>query len=110
MTWFSFMPEGSYRVLEAHEIPEGYAIGYDVQVPLIETQIFLPWLMNELQQMNIAIEEKEIQSFDEITDADVIINCSALGARQLCNDKELIPVRGQVGLLAPKNNAFYFSG
>jgi D-amino-acid oxidase len=104
ITWFSFMPEGSYRILEAHETPEGYAIGYDARVPLIETQIFLPWLMNELQQMNITIEQREIVSFDEISDTDVIINCSALGAQQLCNDKELIPVRGQVGLLAPKNN------
>jgi D-amino-acid oxidase len=102
MTWFSFMPEGSYRILEEHEIPLGYAKGYDIQVPLIETQIFLPWLMNELQQMNITIVEKEIRSFDEISDADAIINCSGLGAQQLCNDKELIPVRGQVGLLAPK--------
>jgi D-amino-acid oxidase len=108
MTWFSFMPEGSYRILGEHETPGEYAIGYDVQVPVIETQIFLPWLMNELRQMNITIVEREIQSFDEITDADVIINCSALGAQQLCNDKELIPVRGQVGLLAPKNNFSIF--
>jgi D-amino-acid oxidase len=108
MTWFSFMPESSYRILEGHEIPEGYAIGYDVQVPLIETQIFLPWLMNELQQMNITMAEREIQSFDEIADTDAIINCSALGARQLCNDKELIPVRGQVGLLAPKSFDYIF--
>ena len=108
MTWFSFMPEGSYRILERHETPEGYATGYDIQVPLIETQIFLPWLMNELQQMNITIEKKEIRSFDEITDADVIINCSALGSRQLCNDKQLIPVRGQVALLAPKHNLSIF--
>ena len=64
--------------------------------------------MNELQQMNITIVEREIKSFDEITDADVIINCSALGAQQLCNDKELIPVRGQVGLLAPKNFFLFF--
>jgi D-amino-acid oxidase len=108
MTWFSFMPEGSWRILEQHEIPKGYAVGYDALVPLIETQIFLPWLMNELRQMNITMAEREIKSFDEITGADMIINCSALGARQLCNDKELIPVRGQVGLLSPKNDFSIF--
>ena len=104
MTWFSFMPEGCYRILAGQEIPEGYAIGYDIRVPVIETQIFLPWLMNELKQMNVIIEQKEIRSFEEIDDADIIINCSALGAQQLCNDKELIPIRGQVGLLAPKSD------
>ena len=108
VTWFSFMPEGSWRILGEDEVPVGYATGYDVQVPLIETQIFLPWLMNELQQMNITIVEGEIRSFDEITDVDVIINCSALGSQQLCNDKDLIPVRGQVGLLAPKIFGYIF--
>ena len=108
MTWFSFMPEGSYRILGVHETPEGYAKGYDVLVPLIETQIFLPWLMNELEQMHARIVQREIQSFDEITDTDVIVNCSALGARELCNDEELIPVRGQVGLLTPVNNFSIF--
>jgi D-amino-acid oxidase len=101
-TWCSFMPEGSYRVLEPHEIPAGYAIAYNVQVPLIETQIFLPWLMSGLQQMNVAIVKNQVQSLDEIVGADVIINCSALGARQLCDDRSLVPVRGQVALLAPK--------
>jgi D-amino-acid oxidase len=108
LTWFSFMPHGSYQILAEHEIPEGYSIGYDARVPLIETQIFLPWLMNELQQMDISIVEREIRSFDEITGEDIIINCSALGAQQLCNDKTLIPVRGQVGLLAPKNDFYIF--
>jgi D-amino-acid oxidase len=108
MTWFSFMPDGSWRILDAREIPVGYALGYDVLVPLIETQIFLPWLMNELQQMHISIVEMRIKSFDEITDADVIINCSALGARELCKDNALIPVRGQVGLLAPGNFRYIF--
>lgn len=108
MTWFSFMPEGSYRIMNKDEIPEGNAVGYDVQVPLIETQIFLPWLMNELQKMNVEIEKKEIGSFDEIKNADLIINCSGLGSQHLCNDKEMIPIRGQVALLEPKNFPFIF--
>ncbi|MEO8412317.1 MAG: FAD-dependent oxidoreductase [Ginsengibacter sp.] len=108
MKWFSFMPVGSYRILEQHELSDSYKTGYDVKVPLIETQIFLPWLMNELGKMNVPIEKRTVKSFDEINDADVIINCSALGAQHLCNDKELIPVRGQVGLLAPKNNYSIF--
>ncbi|MEP6950455.1 MAG: FAD-dependent oxidoreductase [Ginsengibacter sp.] len=108
LTWFGFMPQDSYRILAEHEIPEGYSKGYDARVPLIETQILLPWLMNELKQMNTTIVESEIQSFDEITGADLIINCSALGARQLCNDNTLMPIRGQVGLLAPKDNFYIF--
>ncbi|MDQ6758163.1 MAG: FAD-binding oxidoreductase [Bacteroidota bacterium] len=106
--WFSFMPEGSYHIMKKHEIPKGNAIGYDVLVPLIETQIFLPWLTNELQKMNIEIEKKEINSFDEIENAELIINCSGLASQHLCNDKELIPIRGQVALLEPNNFPFIF--
>ncbi|MEO8766315.1 MAG: FAD-dependent oxidoreductase [Ginsengibacter sp.] len=102
ITWFCLMPEGSYRILRPGEIPAGYGNGHDVWVPLIETQIFLPWLMNELQQMGVTILQKEISSFDEIANAAMIMNCSALGARQLCDDKEIMPVNGQVGLLSPK--------
>ena len=38
----------------------------------------------------------------------MIINCSALGARQLCNDKELIPCKRPGWLLAPKNDFSIF--
>lgn len=108
ITWLSFMPQNSYQVMEEHEIPEGYSKGYHAQVPLIETQIFLKWLMNELHQMNVEIKIKNIHSFDEITDAEFIVNCTALGSIQLCNDKELIPIRGQVALLEPKQFPFIF--
>jgi D-amino-acid oxidase len=108
MTWVSFMPQGSYRVLEQNEYDEVYKIAYEVRVPLIETQIFLPWLMNELEKRNVLIAKKEIQSFDEIDDADLIINCAGLGARKLCNDEEVIPIRGQVALLSPNKNCSIF--
>ena len=107
MTWFSFMPEGSYRIMSENEIPKEYAIGYDVQVPLIETQIFLPWLMSELQKMNVEIEQKDVHSLDEV-DADIIVNCTALGSRELCHDTEVIPIRGQVALLSPKKFPYIF--
>jgi len=107
LTWFSFMPEGSYRIMARPELDKNYSTGYDVQVPLIETQIFLPWLMSELKKMDVEIEKREINSFHEI-DADLIINCTALGSRELCNDKEVFPIRGQVALLSPKDIPFIF--
>ena len=103
--WIDFMPQGSYRIMRTDELPSNIAKGYDVQVPLMETQIFLPYLQQQLQQKGVKFIEKEIKTFDELTnDYDLVINCSALGARELCNDDTLIPVRGQVALLAPRNN------
>ncbi len=103
--WIDFMPSGSYRVMYSNELQPGIAKGYDIIVPLIETQIFLPWLQKQLQQSGVELIEKEINNLSELTSSyDLVINCSALGAGKLCNDDSVIPVRGQVGLLAPKNN------
>jgi len=103
--WVDFMPKDSYRIMHSNELSPGITKGYDVTVPLIETQIFLPYLQNQLQQSGVKFIERELANFDELSnDSDLLINCSALGARKLCNDDKVIPVRGQVGLLSPRNN------
>jgi D-amino-acid oxidase len=37
----------------------------------------------------------------------VVLNCTGLGARALCNDEELIPVRGQLTVLEPQADVDY---
>ena len=61
LNWFSFMPEGSYRILNKDELQKEYRTGYDVHIPLIETQIFLPWLMKYLDEKDVITEKKEIE-------------------------------------------------
>lgn len=101
--WIDFMPEGSLRVMAETELQQGVAKGYDITVPLIETQIFLPYLQEQLKQNGVVFIERKINDLKELADDyDIVINCSALGSRKLCNDDKLIPVRGQVALLAPK--------
>ena len=107
MSWINFMPEGSYKIVDSG-LAKTYQSQYEVEVPLIETQIFLPWLMTELKTMNVEIKQQELNSFSEINDADIIINCTALGSQHLCNDEELIPIRGQVALLEPDDFSFIF--
>lgn len=100
--WVDFMPAGSYRIFPNEELEPGVVKAYDVTVPLIETQIFLPWLQQQLLQQGVHFLERDIKNFDElISEYDIVINCSALGARKLCNDENIIPVRGQVALLEP---------
>ena len=103
--WIDFMPVDSYRIMHSNELPSNIAKGYEVQVPLIETQIFLPYLQLRLQENGVQFIKKEIKHFNELTsDYDIVINCSALGSAKLCNDESVIPVKGQVGLLAPKKD------
>lgn len=103
--WIDFMPEGSFRILQSHELANDIATAYEVQVPLIETQIFLPYLQNILTAANTRFIQETITDLQHLSkEYDVVINCSALGARELCNDEQIIPVRGQVGLLSPVDN------
>ena len=98
--WIEFMPEGSIRMVPGEQLQPGIAKAYDVQVPLIETQIFLPYLKEYLISNNACFEESEIKNFDSLSSShDIVINCTGLGARNLCNDDTLVPVRGQVGLI-----------
>ncbi|MGI8951064.1 MAG: FAD-dependent oxidoreductase [Chitinophagaceae bacterium] len=103
-SWLEFMPGNSYRMMQQNELKKNYAKAYEAIVPLIETQIFLPYLQKYLEEKNVAFIEKEVNDLNDFHDYDVVINCTGLGARKLCNDKTLIPVKGQVGLLSPKNN------
>ena len=84
-----------FRILEVEEIPDEYIYGWEFEVPVIEMQKYMPWLENRVFSLGGSIEE---MSFDRIDDVEenIIINCTGLGAREICNDLELVPVRGQV--------------
>ncbi|MDO9376477.1 MAG: FAD-dependent oxidoreductase [Ferruginibacter sp.] len=100
--WKEFMPAGSFGEVEPPELPSGVARMYDVQVPLIETQLFLPWLHDRLREAGVQFIQTNLDGFEQLSeDFDLVINCTALGSRELCGDETLVPVRGQVGLLAP---------
>jgi D-amino-acid oxidase len=108
-SWLSFMPENSYRVLAGNEIPKGYAFGHEAIVPLIETQIFLPWLLQQVQLLGATIIEQTITDITTLqNEFDMVVNCTGLGAATLCNDDSVIPVRGQIVLTEPgiPNNIF----
>ncbi len=103
--WINFLPEGSCSMIPESDLPEGIAKAYNVAVPLIETQIFLPYLKNYLTKAGVNFIQKEINKLDEVSNEyDCVINCTALGAVKLCNDETIIPVRGQVALIETKTD------
>ena len=45
---------------------------------------------------------KRISSFADVGDEyDVVVNCTAIGAKSLIEDPDLVPVRGQVNFVIP---------
>ena len=81
--WALAMP---HRVLS----PASYA----VDAPLIETPIYLPWLR---RQLAARIHSRTIRDLAELErEFDLVINCTGLGARSLCDDPLLQSGRGVV--------------
>ncbi|XP_076807078.1 D-aspartate oxidase-like isoform X1 [Clavelina lepadiformis] len=78
---------------------EGY-IGYHY---IVDTNLYLPWLRHQLTEMahstskekRVTFVDRKITSWNDIGLCDLIINCSGLGARELCDDPFVIPIRGQ---------------
>jgi len=88
----------SYRVFETLARRRGTGVsmvdfdvdGVPMAVPFIETPIYLPWLRGKLR-----VRRKTIRDLGAL-DADVVVNCTGLGARELCGDRALRPGRGVV--------------
>jgi D-amino-acid oxidase len=100
--WREFLPEGSFAMMPASSLAPGIEKAYDIKVPLIETQIFLPWLQQQLEQRGVVFIEEELQDFDSLcNEYDLVINCTGLGSKILCKDESMLAIRGQVALLSP---------
>jgi D-amino-acid oxidase len=63
--------------------------------PAVDMSIHLPWLLGRLRALGGAIEHREVAALDDL-EADAVVNCAGLGARELAGDRSLTAVRGQV--------------
>ena len=63
--------------------------------PVVDMSVHLPWLAGRLRALGGAIERRDVATLDEL-EADAVVNCAGLGARELAGDASLTAVRGQV--------------
>jgi D-amino-acid oxidase len=97
--WLKAIPDGQVRKIK--DLPPGYAAGWHADVPLMETPVYLPFLMDRLRAKGGRIDAGgKITDFTAFTGT-VVINCTGLGSRDLCGDTELLPVRGQIAVTKP---------
>lgn len=98
------LPPERFRPLKRDELCGGFESGWRIEVPLIETPVYLPYLLNRFISHGGKMVQHTIQSLDELMeDHTVVVNCTGLGSRKLANDDLLIPVRGQIALLHAEN-------
>jgi D-amino-acid oxidase len=80
--------------------------GFAVRVPLMDTTIYLNYLVERFKKAGGEIESGI--RFDELDDVDpdfdLVINCAGIGARDLANDANLEPHRGQVAIVSKPEN------
>lgn len=95
--WESALPEGIKSPAAPGEIPEQYHSGYYVRVPLSDSSKYMPYLMDRFQSAGGQVEYRTVTDLEaEARRADWLVNCTGMGARELCDDQELYPIRGQV--------------
>lgn len=87
----------------AEEISTPFSSAFAMEVPLVDTTIYLEYLAARLRNAGGKIHDGVyFETLAEIgRDFDLVINCAGIGARTLVPDLELEPHRGQV-VIVPK--------
>lgn len=77
--------------------PRKARVAWHFRAPRVEPALFMPWIERVI---GVPIESREVGSLDEIR-ADVVVNCTGLGARRLTGDRELRAVYGGIVVTEP---------
>ncbi len=95
--WQEVLSSEQYQTLDASDYPTSVRQAYQLRAPMIDTSVYLPFLLRYFQSLGGELEKRELQNLEEITKhSDWVINCSGLGARELVADAEVYPIRGHM--------------
>ncbi|PZX49624.1 FAD-dependent oxidoreductase [Algoriphagus chordae] len=95
--WTSQLPAGKVRKARPEELPTGIEMAIVSEVPLAQPLLYLPHLFERFIAKGGRYQEQEISTLEELSTLDsLVINCTGLGAKSLCKDDDLHPMRGQI--------------
>ena len=87
----------NFRHASQDELPPGYADGFAFEAPVIDTQVYLDYLLRRFQAQGGQVYQRAVASLSEaFVECDIVVNCTGLGARELVGDRDLHAARGQV--------------
>ena len=89
----------------ASEIPSAFVSGFALGVPLMDTSVYLDYLVRRFNDAGGVLNlNKHLANLEEAhPSSSAVINCSGIGARTLAGDSEVEPHRGQI-VIVPKLN------
>jgi D-amino-acid oxidase len=80
---------------------QDFQSGFSLDVPLMDTTIYLDFLAKRLLAAGgLMIENMHFEKLEDVDPKyDLVINCAGIGARELVHDTNLEPHRGQVAIV-----------
>ncbi len=94
--WWGDAVDG-LELIDARPIYRRAEAAWTFRTPRCEPALYVPWLEGQIER---PIEWREVSALEELS-GDVVVNCTGLGARELCGDDELVGVLGQTLIVAP---------
>lgn len=95
-------------------LPAGFASGWRYRAPVIAMDTYLDYLLERFLaaggEVRLGPALPNLREATKLTTAPVIVNCTGFGARDLVPDSSLVPVRGQVVVVANPGLAEFFVG
>lgn len=105
--WARSLP--GFEPVDADKLPDGFRSGYRFSVPLIDMPTYLRYLLERSRVAGVVVDERRVSTLASFADADVIVNCSGMGAAELAGDADLSPIRGQHVVVANPGLTEFFS-
>lgn len=95
-------------------LPAGYLNGWRYLAPTVAMPDYLDFLVSEVTgrggTVTVGRPLKSLAQAEQLAAGPVIVNCSGIGARELADDDALVPVRGQVVVVANPGLTEFFVG
>jgi D-amino-acid oxidase len=67
----------------------------EYKIVFINAATVMAELKREAKELNVKITKKEIKNFAEVEEK-IVFNCAGFGAKELANDKRMVPVQGHL--------------
>jgi D-amino-acid oxidase len=101
--WIAAVP--NVRRARKEELPADYGDGFVLRAPVIDTSVYLTYLLAQFHGRGGQIEQRAVASLDEaLAECPLVVNCTGLGAREVVGDTDIRASRGQV--IRVKANGF----
>lgn len=95
--------------LEPNQHPFGYRYCRRVWQMMIEPPIYLNAMLRDFRIAGGTVVTRELADIEDVLKLEepVVMNCTGIGAKELFDDEELMPIKGQLTVLLPQKEIDY---